>query len=103
MAGPANLCRTCTQGMRARLLIRPARPVPAEHRANFIHLYFDIAWFGVLAASTISFTAVYATHHGANAFQLGLLSAGPALVNVAVTLPAGRWLEKPPIAAAVFW
>ena len=89
--------------MRARLFIRPARPVPVEHRANFIHLYFDIAWFGVLAASTISFTAVYATHHGANAFQLGLLSAGPALVNVAVTLPVGRWLEKPPIAAAVFW
>jgi MFS family permease len=89
--------------MRARFLVRSARPVPVEHRANFIHLYFDIAWYGVLAASTISFTAVYATHHGANAFQLGLLSAGPAVVNIAVTLPVGRWLEKPPLAAAVFW
>ena len=79
------------------------RPVPAEYRSNFTHLYFDIAWFGVLAASTVSFTAVYATRQGANAFQLGLLSAAPAIVNMAFTLPAGRWLEGQPIDTAVFW
>jgi MFS family permease len=82
---------------------RSARPVPAEYRSNFTHLYFDIAWFGVLAASTVSFTAIYATRQGANAFQLGLLSAAPAIVNMAFALPAGRWLEGQPIDTAVFW
>jgi len=77
--------------------------VPAEHRSNFIHLYFDIAWFGVLAASTTSYTAVYATRQGANALHLGLLSAGPAIVNLAFTLPAGRWLERQKSDTAVFW
>ena len=77
--------------------------MPAEYRSNFIHLYFDIAWFGVVAASTMSFTAIYATRLGASAFYLGLLAAGPAIVNLPVTLPAGRWLEKQPIDTAVFW
>ena len=30
-----------------------ARPVPAEHRANFNNLILDIAWFGVLNLSLI--------------------------------------------------
>lgn len=89
--------------MRIGSRFRSARPVPAEHRPNFIHLYLDIAWFGVLAASTMSYTAVYATRQGANAFQLGLLNAGPAVVNLVTTLPAGRWLENQKIDAAVFW
>jgi MFS family permease len=86
-----------------RSLFHSARPVPAEYRTNFTHLYFDIAWFGVLAASTVSFTAVYATRQGANAFQLGLLGAVPAIVNLVFTLPAGRWLKGQPINSAVFW
>lgn len=89
--------------MPIRSRFRSARPVPAEHRSNFIHLYFDIAWFGVLAASTTSYTAVYATRQGANALQLGLLSASPAIVNLAFTLPAGRWLESQKTDTAVFW
>ena len=40
--------------------------LPAEHRANFIHLYLDIAWFGVLSGSSIAFAAIYATRLGAN-------------------------------------
>ncbi len=89
--------------MHVHSLSRSARPVPVEYRANFRHLYLDIAWFGVLAASAMAFVAVYATRQGANAFQIGLLSAGPAVVNLAFTLPAGRWLEKQPIDSAVFW
>ncbi len=86
-----------------RIRAHAARPLPADYRSNFIHLYSDIAWFGVLSASTMSFTAIYATHQGANAFHLGLLSAGPAIVNLALTLPVGRWLQKQPIDTAVFW
>jgi MFS family permease len=80
-----------------------ARPVPSAYRASFLHLYAEIAWFGVLSASTLAFTAVYAARLGADAFHLGLLSAGPAAVGLFITLPAGRWLEQRPIDRAVFW
>ncbi len=78
-------------------------PVPAALRSNFTHLYWDIAWFGVLSGSAISFLTVYATRLGGNAFQIGLLTAGPAIVNLIATLPTGRWLETRPIGPAVFW
>jgi MFS family permease len=84
-------------------LTRKSQPVPAELRSNFTHFYFDIAWYGVLSGSAIAFLAVYATRIGASPLQLGLLSAGPAIVNLIFTLPAGRWLEHRPIAPAVFW
>ncbi len=80
-----------------------ARPVPAEHRSNFNHLIFDIAWFGVLNGSAIAFVAVYATRLGASAFQLGLLNASPALINLLFALPAGRWLQDRPISRATFY
>ena len=79
-----------------------ARPVPAEHRSNFNHLIFDIAWFGVLNGSAIAFVAVYATRLGASAFQLGLLNASPAIVNLMFALPAGRWLQDQRISRAPF-
>jgi len=89
--------------MRVGALRHSARPVPAEYRASFRHLYLDTAWFGVLSASTMAFVAVYATRQGASAQQIGLLSAGPAVVNLVTTLPAGRWLDSQPINRAVFW
>ncbi len=79
------------------------RPLPAEHRANFIHLYLDIAWFGVLSGSAISFMTIFAARQGADGFQMGLLNAAPAIINLAVTLPAGRWLQTRPLSPAVFW
>ncbi len=84
-------------------LFSSARLVPAEHRSNFAQLYLDIAWFGILSGSAMAFVAVYAARQGANAFQLGLLSGGPAIVNLFFALPAGRWLEKRSIGRAVFW
>ena len=75
--------------------------------ANFFHLYWDVAWFGVVFGSTLSFLSVFAARLGAAGWQIGLLSAGPALVNVLVTLPAGRWLAARPLGRAVvqtaFW
>jgi MFS family permease len=84
-------------------LFRPAQPVPDAYHSNFRHLYFDIAWYGLLAASAMSFVTVYAARQGANAFQIGLFSAGPAVVNLLFTLPAGRWLETQPVDRAVSW
>jgi len=33
--------------------------IPQEYRQNFIHLYFDIAWFGILSGSAINFLNIY--------------------------------------------
>jgi MFS family permease len=84
-------------------LFRRAQPVPEEYRANFRHLYLDIAWYGILAASAMSFVTVYAARQGASAFQIGLFTAGPAAVNLLFTLPAGRWLESRSVDRAVSW
>ncbi|MBI1879712.1 MAG: MFS transporter [Chloroflexi bacterium] len=74
---------------------------PKVQAANFIHLYYDVAWYGLAFGSTLSFLAVFAARLGAAGWQVGLLSAGPALVNALVTLPAGRWLENQALGRAV--
>ncbi|MCB0184517.1 MAG: MFS transporter, partial [Caldilineaceae bacterium] len=84
-------------------IFRPTRVVPEELRPIFFHLYWDIAWFGILSGSSISFLSVYAARLGASAFQIGLLTAGPAVIGLAFTLPAGRWLQARPVGGAVFW
>lgn len=76
---------------------------PPEHRSNFLNLYFDIAWFGVLTGSTIAFLSVYLVRIGASVFQVGLLSASPAVITMLFALPAGWWLKKRTIDKAVFW
>ena len=77
--------------------------MPDELRRHARHLYGDMAWFGLLAGTTAAFLNVYAARLGANAFQIGLLTAGPAAVNLIFTLPAGRWLQHRPIGSSVFW
>ena len=77
--------------------------IPPEYRRNFIHLYFDIAWFGILSGSAINFLTVYAARLGASGFQIGLLSAMPAVVSLFLSIPAGNWLQKQPVDKAVFW
>ncbi len=67
----------------------PTPPVPADFR----HLYADIFWYGLLAGSAVAFLSIYAARIGATSFQIGLLTAGPAIVNLIFSLPAGRWLE----------
>ena len=89
--------------MKHALLFRSTRTVPQAYRSNFIHLFLDIAWFGLLNGSSIAFVAVYAARLGATPLQLGLVTAGPAMVNLLVTLPSGRWLEGQEIGKAVFW
>jgi len=70
---------------------------------NFRRLYADIFWYGILAGSALAFLTIYAARLGATAFQIGLLTAGPAFVNLFVSLPAGRWLEGRPLIEASFW
>ena len=84
-------------------LLDAGRPVPDEYRSNFHHLYLDIAWYGLLSGSAMAFVAVYAARLGATPLQIGLLTAGPAVVNLVFALPVGRWLEHQPMGRAVFW
>ena len=68
-----------------------------------MHLYFDIAWFGVLSGSTVNFLNVYATRIGASGIQIGLIGAMAAIVNLFLAIPAGRWLERQHIGHTMFW
>jgi MFS family permease len=71
-----------------------------KHNAR--QLYQDILWYGVLAGSAQAFLAVFAARLGATAFHLSLLTAGPAVVNLFVSLPAARWLEGRSLVRATF-
>ena len=84
-------------------IFRPAQNVPQEYRSVFSHLYLDVAWFGVLSGTTISFLVIYATRIGATGTQIGLINAGPAMVNLMLALPVGIWLGKKSLDRAVFW
>lgn len=94
-------------GASTQFELRPDVTPVATQSINFLHLYWDVAWFGVAFGSTLSFLPVFAARLGATGWQLGLLTAGPALVGVLFTLPAGHWLEGRPLGRAVtqtaFW
>lgn len=77
--------------------------VPDQYRSNFLHLYMDIAWFGVLSGSAINFLNIYATRIGATGFQIGLIGAMSAVVNLFLAIPTGRWLQTQSTSKAIFW
>lgn len=77
--------------------------IPEIYHSNFTHLYFDIAWFGVLSGSTINFLNIYATRLGATGFHIGLLGAMSAVVTLFLAIPAGQWLEGRNTGKAIFW
>lgn len=77
--------------------------IPAEYRSNFLHLYLDIAWFGVLSGSAINFLSIYAARIGASGFQIGLIGAMSALVSLFLAIPSGRWLQTRNTGRAIFW
>jgi MFS family permease len=74
--------------------------LPDDLRSNVIHLFWDIAWWGLYMGSTASFLTIYATRCGATAQQIGLLSALPALLSLTISLPVGRLLKRFPPRAA---
>ena len=87
--------------MRARLFNQS--DIPEKYRSNFINLYLDIAWFGVLSGTAVNFLNVYAARLGASGLQIGLLSAAGAVVNLFLAIPAGHWISKRHTGRAVFW
>lgn len=77
--------------------------LPDTLRRYFFHLYWDMAWMGIVAGSSQSFLGVYVARLGADPLQLGLINAGPALVGLLFTMPAGIWLRRRAVGRAVFW
>lgn len=84
-----------------RIFSNPA--VPQKYRSNFLHLYFDIGWFGILSGSAINFINVYAARLGATGFQIGLIGAVSAVMTLILAMPSSRWLERKQIDKTVFW
>ncbi|HSL44651.1 MAG TPA: MFS transporter [Anaerolineales bacterium] len=76
--------------------------IPREYQSNFLHLYFDVGWVGVLSGSTVSFLSIYAIRIGATSLQIGLLGAISALVTLFLAIPAGHWLQTQQTSRAVF-
>jgi MFS family permease len=81
----------------------PPKSPPDLLSRNLFHLYADVAWFGVLGGSAMAFVSVYAARLGGAPLEIGLLTAGPAAVNLAFSLQAGRWLEGRGFTAVTFW
>jgi MFS family permease len=77
--------------------------IPGEYHSNFLHLYLDIAWYGVLSGSVLNFLSIYATRLGATSLQIGLIGAMSAVVSLFLAIPAGRWLTKRHTGRAIFW
>ena len=71
-------------------------------KRNFIHLYLDTFWWGILAGSVISFLGIYLARLGASNFQQSVLTAGPAVLNLLISMPAGMWLESRSLIRATF-
>lgn len=79
------------------------KPSSADtNRWNFYFLYADILWFGITAGSTLNFLAIYLTRLGASSLQIGLLTAGPAAIQLLFSLPVGRSLTKLPVIKASY-
>jgi MFS family permease len=86
----------------SKMSIEIPQTPPANLSWNLRQLYWDVIWFGVLAGSTLTFQSVYAARLGASELQIGLISAGPAIIGLVFTLPSGRWMEGKPLIKVSF-
>ncbi|HEY9077103.1 MAG TPA: MFS transporter [Anaerolineaceae bacterium] len=77
--------------------------VPPVYKVVFKYFVYDIAWFGVLNGSILTFLSVYLTRIGASTSEVGVLSAAPAVIAVLFALPSGNWLVGKPIGIITFW
>lgn len=80
-----------------------SQPIPGQYKEIFLHLFLDMAWVGVLSGSTVAFLGVYAARLGATPGQIGLLNAVPALVNLLLAIPSGRWMRGRRLGRVAFW
>ncbi len=70
------------------------KPPTQVEGANFNHLVWDIAWFGIALAATTRFLQFFALEMGASAMDLGWLTALPALVVLLTTTLSPWWRSR---------
>jgi len=68
--------------------------VRSPDERNALHLYGDIASFGIANGILGTFTSVFAIRLGASETLIGLLSSLPALINVVWQVPSARIVER---------
>ena len=76
---------------RAMQFLRLPSPTRETERRNAHNFFLDAGWWAVALGTYQSYLSVFAARLGASNFWIGLLSSGPALVNVFWLVPAG-WL-----------
>ncbi|MAT45518.1 MAG: hypothetical protein CL609_24580 [Anaerolineaceae bacterium] len=96
------LLQTRFRRLKAYLFPVQSNILPEKLQKNFRHLYFDIAWFGLLNGSAISFLTIFAARLGASGSQIGLINATPAVISLTLALPIGSWLENRKLDRSVF-
>ncbi|MBN2501850.1 MAG: MFS transporter [Anaerolineales bacterium] len=74
-----------------------------QQRTNFRLLYHDVFWWGLLGGSSLAFIPVYIARLEGTSFQVSLLTAGPAVLALFLSLPVGRWLENQDWTRTTFW
>ncbi len=80
------------------------RPYSLQERSNFHHLVLDIAWFGLAWPAVSRFLSVYAIRLGAEADELSLMTALPAIVLLFSATLAGWWMRRyQDTLRALFW
>lgn len=77
---------------RLRWSAAPPDATPIQ-RQNFINVQIDGVAIGVTAAAA-PFLPVFLARLGASNFQVGLLTAMPALAGLLLAVPVGRFLER---------
>jgi MFS family permease len=88
--------------MKLRQRLQVDQNVPNELVGRFRHYYLDIAWWGLLNGTTLSFLNYFAVRMGATNSQVALIVAGPAVVSLIFALPAGAILKRFSINRATF-
>lgn len=68
--------------------------ISPQLRSNIIHYFFDIGWWGLYAGATAAFLTIYAARIGATPAQIGLLTALPSGLSLALSLPFGGVVRR---------
>lgn len=61
---------------------------------NVRYLCREVAWAGIAGGILVSFLSIFALRLGASAFEVGLLTTGPAVAGILFPLPAARLVRR---------
>ncbi len=80
-----------------------SQPLTDEMRTNFRNLYADVSGMACSRAARWLFCPSMLPGWALPAFQMSLLTAGPAVANLLISIPAGQWMRNKPLVGVAFW